>query len=57
MSSGLVGRSEMPTREVLEARPLAERAQCGAQPCEQYIDGAQRAVQAAGTASRAVDGR
>ena len=53
-----VPRSELPAREVLGARPLAEASAVngGPQRNEEDLDGAKRAVQSSGTASRAVDG-
>ena len=53
-----VARRELPPREILGARPVAERAAVngGPQRSEEDLDGAKRAVQSSGTASRAVDG-
>jgi len=57
MSPGSVARRELPAREVLGARPVAERAQSmvDRSASEEDLDGAKRAVQSSGTASRAVD--
>ena len=58
MSSGSVARSDLPAREILGARPLAEASAVngGPQRSEEDLDGAKRAVQSSGIASRAVDG-